>query len=158
MTRANLYCRQMKVNSMQEKLEWGTLGGREINEGTTVKVHGWFGLGRWPWKLDGRQCCRDVAELGLTWSDLTSLLKDEKWKSPSPVWLFATPWTIAHQVPLSMGILQPRTLEWVASPSSRGSFQPKDQTHISCGSCIAGGFFTIGETPGNHMEPIERTV
>ena len=38
-------------------------------------------------------------------------------------------------------------------PSSRGSFQPKDQTRISCGSCIAGGFFTTGDTPGNHMEP-----
>ena len=27
-------------------------------------------------------------------------------------------------------------------PSSRGSFQPKDQTAISCVSCIAGRFFT----------------
>jgi len=26
----------------------------------------------------------------------------------------ATPWTIAHQIPLSMGILQARILEWVA--------------------------------------------
>ena len=40
------------------------------------------------------------------------------------------------------GILQARILEWVAYPFSRGSFQPKDQTHISCGSCIAGVFFT----------------
>ena len=37
------------------------------------------------------------------------------------VWLFATPWTLAHQAPLSVGILQARTLEWVAMPSSRGS-------------------------------------
>ena len=29
------------------------------------------------------------------------------------------------------GILQARTLEWVAGPSSRGSSQPRDQTHIS---------------------------
>ena len=28
--------------------------------------------------------------------------------------LFATPWTVAHQVPLPMGILQARILEWVA--------------------------------------------
>ena len=40
------------------------------------------------------------------------------------------------------GILQARTLEWVAMPSSRGSSPPRDQAHISCGSCIAGGFFT----------------
>ena len=32
---------------------------------------------------------------------------------------FVTPWTAAHQAPLSMGILQARTLEWVAMPSSR---------------------------------------
>ena len=37
---------------------------------------------------------------------------------------FVTPWTVAHQAPLSMGIVQARTLEWVAMPSSRGSFQP----------------------------------
>ena len=41
------------------------------------------------------------------------------------------------------GILQARTLEWVAIPFSRGSFQPRDQTQISC---IAGGFFLIRAT------------
>ena len=30
------------------------------------------------------------------------------------------------------GILQTRMLEWVAIPCSRGSFQPRDQTHVSC--------------------------
>ena len=37
------------------------------------------------------------------------------------------------------GILQARTLEWVAFPFPRGSSQPKDRTHISC---ITGRFFT----------------
>ena len=32
-------------------------------------------------------------------------------------------------------ILQARVLEWVAISSSRGSFQPRDQTRISCVSC-----------------------
>ena len=36
------------------------------------------------------------------------------------------PWTVAHQAPLSMEILQARILEWVAMPSSRGSSQPRD--------------------------------
>ena len=45
------------------------------------------------------------------------------------------------------GILQARILEWVAISSSRGSFQPKDQTHISYVSCIADRFFTA-ELPG----------
>ena len=37
------------------------------------------------------------------------------------------------------GILQARILEWVAFPFSRGSSQPRDQTHVSH---IAGRFFT----------------
>ena len=37
---------------------------------------------------------------------------------------FATPWTVAHQAPLSMGILQARTLEWVAISYSKGSPDP----------------------------------
>ena len=35
--------------------------------------------------------------------------------------LLATPWTVAWQAPLFMGILQARILEWVAIPFSRGS-------------------------------------
>ena len=34
------------------------------------------------------------------------------------------------------GILQARILEWVAISSSRGSSQHRDQTHVSCVSCI----------------------
>ena len=41
------------------------------------------------------------------------------------------------------GILQARILDWVAIPFSRGSFQLRDQTWVSC---IAGRFFTIRAT------------
>ena len=34
------------------------------------------------------------------------------------------------------GIFQAGILEWVAISFSRGSFRPRDQTHISCVSCI----------------------
>ena len=34
------------------------------------------------------------------------------------------------------GILQARRLEWVAMPSSRGSSQPRDWTHVYYVSCI----------------------
>ena len=48
--------------------------------------------------------------------------------------LFDPPGSSVH------GILQARILEWVAMPSSRGSFQPRDPTHVSCisyfGSCV----------------------
>ena len=45
----------------------------------------------------------------------------------SPVQLFAAPWTVAYQAPLSTGIPQTRILEWVAMPFSRGSSGPRDQ-------------------------------
>ena len=45
--------------------------------------------------------------------------------------------------PLSVGIFQARTLEWVAYPSSRRSSQPRDQTQVSY---IAGRFFTSWAT------------
>ena len=56
------------------------------------------------------------------------------------LWLFATPWTVVSQAPLSMEILQAEILEWVAVPFSKGSLKPRDRTQISC---IAGGFFTV---------------
>ena len=52
------------------------------------------------------------------------------------------------------GILQARILEWVqAISSSRGSFRPRDWTHVSCSSWIAGGFFTA-EPPGKPCKRI----
>ena len=60
--------------------------------------------------------------------------------SLSRVWIFVTPWSVAHEAPLSVGILQARILEWVAIPFSRGCFQPRDWTQVSR---IAGGFFTV---------------
>ena len=59
--------------------------------------------------------------------------------SLSRVWLFAIPWIVTHQAPLSIGTLQARILEWVAMSSSRGSSQPRDWTQVSP---IAHGFFT----------------
>ena len=51
--------------------------------------------------------------------------------------------SVAHQAPLSMGVLQPRLLEWVAMPSSRGSSQLSNWTQVFC---IAGWFFTVWAT------------
>ena len=58
----------------------------------------------------------------------------------SCVRLFVTPRTVACQA---------RILEWVAISSSRGSSLPKDQTCISCISCIGSWIlyhWAIGET------------
>ena len=48
------------------------------------------------------------------------------------------------------GILQTRILQWVAMLSSRGSSQSRDQSQVSCISCIAGGLFTTGTTGEAH--------
>ena len=59
---------------------------------------------------------------------------------------FATPWTVASQTPLSMGILQAKILEWVAisfsrgSSLSRGSSRSRDRTLVSR---IAGRRFNL---------------
>ena len=57
----------------------------------------------------------------------------------SHVQLFATPWTVSRQAPLSMGFS--RILEWVAVPSSGGSPDPGVEP-MSLVSCLAGKFFT----------------
>ena len=61
---------------------------------------------------------------------------DNQWccccaQSLSHVWLFAIPWTVAHQVLLSMGFsVQARILEWVAIPFFRGFPQPGINLHL----------------------------
>ena len=48
-------------------------------------------------------------------------------------------------------MLQARTLEWVAMPSSRGSSQPRDRTWVSCVSCIGRWIlycWTTGKSEG----------
>ena len=53
------------------------------------------------------------------------------------------------------GILQARILECVAISFSRASSQPRDQTCLSCVSCIAGGFFTP-MPPGGQVSHSKR--
>ena len=63
----------------------------------------------------------------------------------SHVWLFATPWTVAHQAPVFM-----RFQNGIAIPFSRGPSQPRDRTWVSH---IAGRFFTVWttrEAPGRN--------
>ena len=54
----------------------------------------------------------------------------------SCVQLFMTLWTCSPPGSSVHGILQARTLKWVAMPSSRRSSWPRDRTHISYLSCI----------------------
>ena len=59
-----------------------------------------------------------------------------KWKSLSPVWL-CNPMDCSLPGSSVHGVSQATILEWVAISSSRESSRPRDQTHISCVSCIS---------------------
>ena len=63
----------------------------------------------------------------------------------SHVWLFATPWTVACQSPLSLGILQARTMEWVAYPFSSWAVL-LGINYVSCR--VAGGWLPAAPSPG----------
>ena len=63
-----------------------------------------------------------------------------------PNGLYSLPSSSVH------GIFQARILEWVVVSFSRVSSQPKDQTWISCISCIAGRF-----SPGGSGKPPDPT-
>ena len=56
------------------------------------------------------------------------------------------------------GILQARIMERVVRPSSRGSSQPRDQTCISCVSCIGRRFFTNCATWGAQNEMLHLHI
>ena len=56
------------------------------------------------------------------------------------------PWTVAHQVPLSMGFFQARTLEWVANSSPRGSSLAGAWSASPASPSLAGRFFTTSAT------------
>ena len=53
------------------------------------------------------------------------------------------------------GTLQARILEWVTTPSSRGSSQDRDQPCVSCVSRIAGGFFSA--EPPVHFSSVAQS-
>ena len=65
--------------------------------------------------------------------------------------LSVTSWTVVHQAPLSIGVLQAGILQWVSMTFSRGSSPPRDQICVSLHvSCTEGRLFTA--------EPLGKAV
>ena len=85
---------------------------------------------------DFNTCCSPWLDFPFSYSPSSKILYDCLHCACmlSPVQLFATPWTVVCQAPLSMGygILQARILEWVVMPFYRGSSWPRNQTWVSC--------------------------
>ena len=65
----------------------------------------------------------------------------------SHVWLFATPWTVAHQAPLSMGFSRQEYWSGLPFPLHPGGFSDPGIKLISLMyPVLAGGFFTTSAT------------
>ena len=62
----------------------------------------------------------------------------------SCVWLFATPWTVAHQAPLSMGLSWQEYCSGLPFPPPGESSHPREWNCISC----VDRFFTTWESSG----------
>ena len=69
------------------------------------------------------------------WSSVYS--RSVTYNSMCPLGLYSPPDSSVY------GMLQAVILEWIATPSSGGSSQPRDRIHISASPALGGGFFTI---------------
>ena len=117
----------------------------------------WADSRRW-WGTGGLAFCNPCSCKGrnTTWRLNSSPILRCALPSLGHVWLFATPWPVAHQAPLFMGILQARIRQWLAMPSCLGSSKPRDQTQVCS---IADRVLTIWatgrtkNTPGSLPHP-----
>ena len=134
-----------------EPLPWSWECDRKLNYSWTVSVNA--DTNRWHcvalgteeaalWKIIDREFCWSLTGFPVLGSShsrepavLGYIITHCMLSRFSHVWHFVTPWTVAYQAPLSMGILQASILGWVAMPSSRGSSRPRDQTRICYVSC-----------------------
>ena len=64
----------------------------------------------------------------------------------SCVWLFATPWTVAHQAPLSMGFSRQEYWSGLPFPPPGHLPSPVMESASLESPALAGGFFTISAT------------
>ena len=93
------------------------------------------------------------------WGSLMEIAEILQGATVVVVWLLSRFWLCdpvdcSPPGPSVHGILQARILEWVATPFSRGSSQPRDWTWVSR---IVGKFFTIWAT-GEALEEHKTTL
>ena len=76
-----------------------------------------------------------------TWLILSSFCRTKERKWNRSLLLFATPWTVAYQAPLSMGFSRQEYWSGVPSPCHPGDISwPRDQIWVSC---TAGWHLTV---------------
>ena len=67
---------------------------------------------------------------------------------------FVTPWTVARQAPLSVGFPRQKYWSGLPFPFSKGSAWPRDQTQVSCISCIGRQILYHRATREAHRIPL----
>ena len=83
----------------------------------------------------------------LAYRVIITIFLSEWVKSLSCVWLFATPWTVAYQAPLSMGFSRQEYWRGLPFPSPGDLLKPGIEPTSPVSPALAGGFFTT-ELPG----------
>jgi len=71
----------------------------------------------------------------------------------------ATPWTVAHQAPLSMELCRKKYWSGLPFPTSRGSSWLMDWTHVSCVSFIGRRILyprATWESPRAHVSQLKK--
>ena len=115
-----------------------------------VEAYSPYNPQKWPWWTDSSRAHHPLLKLSAC---SLGAAKEGIFSPCMGTKLLQSCWTLCDPMDCSLpgssvyGILQARILEWVAMPSSRGSSQARDQTQVSCSSCIAGRCF-IAEPPG----------
>ena len=71
----------------------------------------------------------------------------------SPVWVFATPWTVAHQAPLSMGFHRQEYWSGLPFPSPKDLPDQGIKLISPVSHALAGRFFTT-ESPGKPLSSL----
>ena len=75
----------------------------------------------------------------------------------SRVQLFETLWTVAHQAPLSLGIVQAGILESVAMPFCKGPSLPRDQT-CSMAPALQADSLTLSHQGSPHFKDTSQQL
>ena len=75
-------------------------------------------------------------------------------QSPGCVQLFATPWTVACQAPLSMGFSRQEYWSGLAFPTPGDLLDPGIKPASLTSPTLAGGFFTT--VPPGHSKKVEE--
>ena len=143
------------VPAMEETQVWSL--GQEDPLEKGMAIHSSVLAWRIPWieepgglQFRGSQRVRHswTTNISLFWYQLLSLRQMKKEKV-SRVWLFATPWTVAHQARLSMGFSRQEYWSGLPCPPPRDPPNPgSEPTSLRKFPALGGGFFTNSATWG----------